>query len=110
MFNLNNNAYDYGENNEINKLSQGQISIPVHLETETSLVNDPTLSNYETPLFLSKNQRTLNAKGLTMKVSKSPLLTPQIVNSNAQDINNIKRSLSATKTYHEKLRACNILY
>lgn len=87
---------------EIQKLSEGQIAIPVQIETGRSIVTDPTLANYETPIFLSKNQKKIP------KLPRIHLLSASLMAANAQDSKNIRNKVSAAAGYKQKLSACKL--
>jgi len=78
----------------------GQMSIPVNLEMG-SITNDGALSSYETPMFLSKNQRQLPL------LPKVPMLSPNLVANSHADTLKIKGTLSAARNKSQKIRALN---
>jgi hypothetical protein len=86
---------------ELQKLAAGQIAIPVKLETGSNIVNDPTLSNYETPLFLSTKQQQI-----IKNIPKVPMLSPNLVAVSTADAKKIHASLSAAATKKQKMNAC----
>jgi len=93
--------------NELSRLGQGQIAIPVKLEMESSLVNDPTLANYETPNFLNTKERNLGVnEGKFLNVPKLPMLTPSFVAQSQKDLKMIQQKLGNSKTKKEKINAC----
>jgi hypothetical protein len=98
-----NSAVTSAFRNEAFKLAEGQLAIPVKIET-SSLVKDAALSNYETPIFLSKKQNKLANNKL--QIPKAPMLTPNLVATSAADAKRIQNSLSAAKTYKQKQNAC----
>jgi hypothetical protein len=90
------------QQNEASKLAQGQLAIPVKIETGSKNIDD----NLETPIFIHKEQRAATED--TMNVEESSLITPSLASTSAADANNIKNSLSSAKTFEEKVGACKI--
>jgi hypothetical protein len=90
---------------ETMRLSGGEIAIPVKLETH-SLVNDATLSGYETPLFLSKGQRKVSKK---ITIPKNIMFSPKLVAKSAADAKKIKNNLTAAKSFRQKKVSCNFI-
>jgi hypothetical protein len=83
---------------EINRLSQGEMAIPVKLEMKSNLMQDPTLANYETPSFLSKGQEKhalpLESKyPEPIRLPKVPMISPNIQATSQLDAKKIKEHL-----------------
>jgi len=95
------------QQSELARLGQGEMAIPVKLEMSSSLVNDPTLSKYETPSFLNTKKEKINGSQI-IKVPKTPMLSPNIVAGSAKDLKMIQSKLSSAKNRKEKLNACKI--
>lgn len=74
----------------------GNLHIPIKINTE-SIVSDPSLANYETPLFLPKKQeKTSENYDQPKKVISS------IVNTINEDAKTVKTHLEAAKTLEQK--------
>lgn len=86
----------------------GEFSIPLRLES--GAINDPTLSDYETPNFIHKNENILNNH--LIPISDNPLgVNPEVfLKSNFQrDINTVLANLDHTKDKAQKISVCNKL-
>jgi hypothetical protein len=92
---------------EIQRLGEGKLAIPVKLEMSSSLVKDPTMSQYETPSFLSTKSDRVDKEGQFLNVPKAPMFSPEMVATSAKDIKMIKSKLDLAKSKKEKLNACN---
>lgn len=91
---------------EAGKLAQGQLAIPVKIQSSSRTSAD---NNYETPVFIHKEQKELNNAGVEdiIKVPQTPMVTPvNLAKTIANDAKAVKDSLSAAKTYKEKVEAC----
>ena len=99
------------QSTEINKLhnsGNGKVAIPVKLEMNMKTIDDPTMSRYENPSFLSKKVHKKKAKGpKTIHVQKMPMITPNLQATSAKDIKMIKKQMNSAKTKSQKLKACN---
>jgi len=90
----------------INSQPNGEYSIPVRLQS--SAINDPTLSDYETPNFIHKNENVM--KNHLLPSSNSPLgINPEVfLKSNFQrDLNTVLANLDHSKDKAQKISVCN---
>ena len=100
------------QSTEINKLhnsGNGKVAIPVKLEMNMKTIDDPTMSRYENPSFLSTKINKKKAKGPKniIHVPKMPMISPNLQATSAKDIKMIKKKLNSAKTKTQKLKACN---
>ena len=79
----------------IQNLANGQLAVPVQINTK-SMVQDATLSNYETPLFLSKGPRKLN---IPMKDYIA------LRRAEGEDARILREKLIAQKSYKARIKA-----
>ena len=79
----------------VETLSEGQLAVPVQIN-QGSMVNDATLSNYETPLFLSKGPKKLN-----IPMSDYVMLRK----AEAEDAGRLKKKLLAAKSKKARINA-----
>jgi len=88
--------------NEAGKLIQGQLNIPVRLATH-GLVQDPSLANYETPVFLTKKQDKVAENPLPS--AKTPSLSPDLTTTSSEDAGKIQTKLEAAHSLIQQREA-----
>jgi len=89
----------FNQGQEYQRLAAGQIAIPVKIE-QRGVVSDPTLSGYETPLFLQKKHT-----GKGFNIPKAPMLNPSLVANSAADAKRIKAKLAGAKNNKQRVNA-----
>lgn len=88
---------------ELAKLSPGAYSIPVKIQGGT--INDPTLSGYESPNFIHKNEKILpTANGAII-----PDLSVNVSNVASDDLKEFTTQLGNAHNKQEKLVTCIIM-
>jgi hypothetical protein len=105
----------FRQSTEIDKLHEsgnGKVAIPVKLEMNMKKLDDPTMSRYENPSFLSTKKDKKKAKGPKniIHVPKMPMISPNLQATSAKDVKMIKKKLNAANTKPQKLKACNNYY
>merc|ERR1740139_142132 len=95
------------EMEKLRKTGQGKIAIPVKLEMNMKTIDDPTMSRYENPSFLSTKVHKKKGKGPKnlIHVPKMPMISPNLQATSAKDIKMIKKKMSSAKTKTQKLKA-----
>lgn len=100
------------QNTELDKLhktGEGKVAIPVKLQMGENHMNDPTMSKYSNPSFLStKSEKKKGPK--TINIPKMPMITPGMRATSKKDVKMLKKKLNAAKTKKQKLKACKIFY
>merc|ERR1712032_1688993 len=84
---------------------QGKIAIPVKLEMNMKKLDDPTMSRYENPSFLTTKEKKKKKGPKTIHVPKMPMITPNLQATSKKDIKRIKKKLDAAKSKKQKLKA-----
>ena len=79
----------------VESLSEGQLAVPVQIN-RGSMVNDATMSNYETPLFLSKGPKKLNIPMRDFVMLRK---------AEAEDAGRLRKKLLAAKSQKARIRA-----
>jgi hypothetical protein len=95
------------ELDRLHSSGNGKLAIPVKLEMSENFLNDPTMSRYENPSFLSTKSQKKKEKGpKVIHVPKMPMISPSLQATSAKDIKMIKKKLNAAKSKKQKLKAC----
>ena len=94
------------EIDKLHKTGEGKIAIPVKLEMNMKTIDDPTMSRYENPSFLSTKINKKKGKGpKVIHVPKMPMISPNLQATSKKDIKMIKKKLNSAKTKSQKLKA-----
>jgi hypothetical protein len=94
------------EIDSLHKFGVGKIAIPVKLQMGEKYLNDPLMSRYEDPSFLTTKKE--DKKPQEINVPKMPMISPNLQATSANDVKMIKKKLDKTKSKKEKLKACKI--
>ena len=101
------------QKSEIDRLhntGEGKIAIPVKLLKNENLYDDPTVSKYENPSFLSTKSETQKENTpRVINIPQMPMITPNFQATSAKDVKMIKSKLDSAKTKKQKLKACKYL-
>jgi hypothetical protein len=100
------------QNSELDRLhntGEGKIAIPVKLLKDENLYNDPTVSKYENPSFLTtKSEVEKSDSPKYINVPKMPMISPNLQATSTKDVKMIKSNLNPAKTKQQKIKACII--
>merc|ERR1712032_1783725 len=100
-----NNFVQGMEMEKLRQTGQGKIAIPVKLEMNMKKLDDPTMSRYENPSFLTTKEKKKKKGPKTIHVPKMPMITPNLQATSKKDIKRIKKKLDAAKSKKQKLKA-----
>lgn len=87
---------------ETAKLANGQIAIPIQMRSK-NIFNDPTLSNYETPIFISKKPE--KEKVEKKSLPKIPMLNPDLSLTNIADTRIVANAIMKAGSKSQKFEA-----
>jgi hypothetical protein len=87
----------------LRKKGEGKIAIPVKLQMNEKIFNDPTMSRYENPSFLSTKSEQ---KPKEINLPKMPMISPELKATSAKDVKMIKKKLDKAKNKKQKIKAC----
>jgi hypothetical protein len=92
--------------NELERLDISRMSIPVKLEMSNRyLGNDQKFSNFENPIFLTKNKEEKKEPN-TINLPKMPMINPALQAMSVRDVKLVKKQLQKANTKKLKLKAC----
>lgn len=105
------NSKNFQSQNELKKLGQGRLAIPVKLAMDRKYSNEPVMSKYkyENPSFLSTKSEKKKGKPRTINVPKMPMITPNLIAASKKDVKLIKKKLNKAKSKKQKLKACKFV-
>jgi hypothetical protein len=87
--------------NEIENLIPGAYSIPVKIQG--GALNDPTLSGYESPNFISKKEKILPGLDIATPLPDAGI---NISSASSSDLKEVTAKLSACENKQQKLQIC----
>ena len=90
----------------VQKTEPGAYSIPVKLEINNQVMNDPTLSGYENPEIRGKTRNNEIDKLLNNNIAEEQIMMTQV----REDVNKITSKLSNVKSNKQKIKICKKFY